>query len=141
MAPGYSLQVQNTSAHLTRARFTSSCYGKPRLHLYGPGQAPAVFLSGKAKSLQHSWARHTHFRTKACCLVITSLVLGQKERTTEHLVFKVNRLTHDPERKASLSSSSTLTSWTVLRTLLCRAKLWVPAVRLPPPSLDVHMHV
>ena len=53
-----------------------------------PWSSSRSIPSGKAKSLQHAWARHTR-RTKACCLVITSVVLGQKRRTTEHLFLRL----------------------------------------------------
>ena len=101
--------------------------GKPRLHLYGPGQAPAVFLPESPKSLQHAWARHT-FRTKACCLVITSLVLGQKRRMTEHLFLSLLSSHVTQKEKHLYASESTLTSWQYWRTSSFVPKqLWVPA--------------
>lgn len=69
--------------------------------------------------------------------------LRSKEENDRAPVSKVNRLTHDPERKASLSFRQHAHLLTVLENFFFCAEAALGAcwVRLPPPSLDVHMHV
>ena len=125
------------------ACFTSPCdTWEARAAPLWPRSSSCSIPSRKAQELA-ARLRQAHTQNKSLLPGHYKLGLRSEEKNDRAPVSKVNRLTHDPERKASLSFRQHAHLLTVLENFFfcAEAALGARWVRLPPPSLDVHMHV
>lgn len=104
-----------------------------------PWSSPCSTPSRKPQELAAGLGQ-AHIQNKS---LLPGLGLRSKEENDRAPVSKLTRLTRDPERKASLRFRKHAHLLTVLENFFfcAEAALGARWVRLPPPSLDVYMHV
>lgn len=143
---GFYQQVQNTSTRDSGfASHVPITCRKPR----GSGCTSAALAKlprysfWKEQSSKHTQAKHTHRNKSLVPHHYYQLGLRSRQKNDRMSVSKANRFKRDPGKKKFITFRSHTYLLTVLENLFfcAEAALCACWVRLPLPSLNVHMHI